>query len=111
MPKKVSESKRKNQDLSPSKRSEIVIWHKSGKSERGIAAITKLPKSTVHDTIQKWKQTVSLMTKKRSGRPPKVTEQMLKRIDCYLKKNDEAVPKEIIRDLNLDLSTRTIKKV
>ena len=109
MPKKSQQRREKKPDLSPVKRSEVITLYREGKSESQITAITKQAKSTVHSTIVRWKQTGSLESKKRSGRPTKVTPQVQKKIDCYLKKHDEAVPKEIVKDLNLDLSTRTVK--
>ena len=47
----------------------------------------------------------------RLGRPVKITSEVRRKIDRYLKKHDEAVPKEVIRDLKLNLSSSSINKV
>ncbi len=49
--------------------------------------------------------------KARLGRLVKITAEVRRRIDRYLKKHDKAVPKEVIRDLKLNLSPSSINKV
>ena len=101
----------KQKELTTEKRMEIVTWHKAGKSVREISTIVGWPKSTIQDTIQRWQQTGLLQSKARVGRPPKVTATMKKRIDRYLGRKDEAVSKEIVRDLHLPVSARAVRYV
>ena len=98
----------KQKELSVVQRSEIVTWHRAGKSIKEISAITGWPKSTIQIMIQKWKQRGTLESRPRSGRPATVTAVMKKRIDNYVTKNDEAVSSEIVKALHLPVSATTV---
>ncbi len=98
-------------ELAESDRLEIIVLHKEGYSVRQITKKVRVPKSTVEETIQRWKETGSVRDRARVGRPVKITSKVRRRIDRYLKKHDEAVPKEVIRDLKLNLSSSSINKV
>jgi transposase len=111
MPKSGKSVPRKTAELSEIERTEIVTWHNAGLSVRAIARKVRKPKSTVQDTIQNWTKRGSVMSKHRSGRPAKVTTQVRKRVNRYLKRRDDAVATEIVKDLDLDVTPRTVQKV
>ena len=46
----------KNRELTELQRKEIEILYKQHKTEREIAQVTRIPKSTVHDTIMRIKR-------------------------------------------------------
>lgn len=111
MPKKGPENKPARRELNLATRAEIVTYHQTGLSTRAIARKVKLSLSTVDRVIQRWKTRGSLENKQRSGRPPKVTQEMRKHIDRFISQHDEAVPKEIQQKLHLPVSPRTIFNV
>lgn len=95
-------------ELTLAQRSEIVTLYKEGLSTWAISKKVKRAQSTVRDTIHNWSVHGTLHSKKRTGRPPKVTPQIVQSIDRFIQKHDEAVPKEIQKKLNLNVSPRTI---
>jgi transposase len=99
----------KKKELTTEERMEIVTWHKAGKSVREISTSVGWLKSTIQDTIQRWRKTGFLQSKARLGRPPKVTATMKKRIDRYLERKDEAVSKEVVRDLKAGTVERSAR--
>ena len=50
-------------------RGEVVALHKVKLSSSDISKMLRLPKSTVHDIIKKYKKNESVEDKPRSGRP------------------------------------------
>lgn len=95
--------------LSESQRGEIIGLHKLKYSSYQIASKLKVPQTTVSYTIRKWKSTHSVADKPRTGRPSKLTATDKKKLENYLKKNDEAVSEEILKDLKIKVTARTIR--
>ena len=60
----------KKPSLTVAKRSEIITLHKESYSVQKL----KVARSTVQDTIKRWKETGIFEDKKRSGRPRKTTK-------------------------------------
>lgn len=81
---------------------ELIINHfKEGKSVRKIAEICKRGRSTVHDIIQKYKHEGRLKNKKRSGRPPILTEQDKRTIIRKIKQNPKLSAPKIATELEI----------
>jgi transposase len=97
--------------LTESERGEIIGLHKLNYSSYQIGRDLKVPQSTVYKIIKKWNQTNSVADKSKTGRPPKLSPDNLRKIEKYIQKNDEAVATEIMRDLKLRVSPRTIQRV
>lgn len=96
--------------LTPRKCAIIVQYHKDGRSTRDIARSLKLPRSTVHYCVTRFKETGSGDSKPRSGRP-RVTD---KRHDNRMKRlvvNNPAITSyEIKHCMQSPASTRTIRR-
>ena len=64
----------KSQELTKAKKGAIIGLHKGGNSVRQIADIIGVAKSTVQDTVKKWKDTGSINNKTRIGRPKQLND-------------------------------------
>ena len=99
-------------ELSIQKRSSIVTLAKEGLSVREIAIKTKIPNSTVHDTMKKLTDTFEY--KKRTGRPKKSTENADGYIQTLSKRNRRMTATEIAAEVNKDredpVGTTTVKR-
>jgi len=63
-------------EVSQFMRGRVIGMHESGKSERAIAQIMDLTKSTVHNIITRFHQTGSCDVQKRTGRPSAMTPRL-----------------------------------
>ena len=70
-------------------RSQIIAFTADGRSQREIAALLHIPKSTVADIVKRYRNSGHVSPKKRSGRPPKVSPSLQKKIYTELQKKQE----------------------
>ena len=85
----------KKHSLTVAKRSEIIKLHKKSYSICKICKKLKIDRSTVQDTIKRWKETVIFEDKKRSGRPRKTTKAEDNSIKLMSKRNRRLMAQEI----------------
>ena len=111
MPKHTDSSPHKRRELSLTTRSEIVTWYNAGLSYANIAQRMKLSANTIGSIVRKWKKTGLIANQPRTGRPPKVTPAMVKRVDRFIRTHDDAVPKEIQEKLHLPVTPRTVYNI
>ena len=63
----------KSKELEPGVRKSILKMSKAGMSIRVISDILKIPRSTIHDTLQRDKKYGTVLSRPRTGRPSTVT--------------------------------------
>ena len=90
----------KKLSLTVAKRSEIITLHKESYSVRKICKKLKVARSTVQDTIKRWKETGIFEDKKRSGRPRKTTKAEDNSIILMSKRNRRLTAPEITSGFN-----------
>ena len=78
----LSRPKSSRREVSDIQRSAVVTWHKAEKSSRQIAALEDLPRSTILSIIHRSRLHPEdlIHTKKRSGRPSKVSERDIRQL-------------------------------
>lgn len=80
-------------DLSDFERGMIVGLHLAGKSERQIAAIVEVGKSTAHDVITAYNTSQKTTVAPRTGRQPILNERDTRQLVRTVKKNRKAAVK------------------
>lgn len=102
-------------DLSDFERGMIVGLHLAGKSERQIAAIVEVGKSTAHDVITAYNTSQKTTVAPRTGRQPILNERDTRQLVRTVKKNRKAAVEEITENfasgLNISVSKRTVQRV
>lgn len=93
------------------KRVEIVGYHMCGHSQRKIAKMLKLKRTTVRGVIQKWNQSHSIDDKPKSGRP-KLLDDHTERILCRMVTNNNVASANELIDVasryhQVDISVST----
>ena len=101
-------------NLDRKKRAIVNAFAQDGLSVRQIAAKLKIPKSTVHDTITRYKETHFNCDKPRSGRPRITSEAENKSIILLSKRERRKTAPEIQADFNsghgTNVSVNTVKR-
>ena len=105
MPKSSTGARR---EFTHDERVQIIALSKSGKSQSAIAKFVKAAKTSVGNVIRLEKRMGVVAPNTRSGRAPIVTTKMKKKMDAYISRHDEAVPKEIKEALKLPITPRHI---
>lgn len=82
-------------EISEDIKEKIISYHKSGKGYKSISKITGLHKSTIGSIICKWKTLGTVMNLPRSGRPPKISTKVKRKIIKEVTKKPEITPKEL----------------
>lgn len=105
---------RKKITLDREKRAVINAFHKEGLSVREIANKMKIPKSTVQDTINRFRKTASNNDRKRTGRP-KITTASEDRVITLISKRDRRktaveIQADFNRGCDKNVSASTIKR-
>ena len=97
---------------SEANRANIELLFEVGLSERRISTRLKLPKTTVHDIIQRIKMTGSTKAKKTTGRPRITSKRTDNTIKHYAVINPTASSGEIQAQLpqEVNVSARTIRR-
>jgi transposase len=83
------------QHLTTEKRAKVVGMAASGSLVLAVAQLSHLPQSTVDLILKKKRNTGTVKTKKRSGRPRKTTDRDLQQIKSALETNCKAKLSEI----------------
>jgi transposase len=96
--------------LSEIERSAIITLHEIGWTGIDIAHALKCSENTVSLWTNHWRDKHSVADAERSGRPRCTDEDTDIAIEEYAEEKKRTVPKEIKKDLQLDVSPRTIRR-
>ena len=88
----------KSQELTKPKKGAIIGLHKGGNSVRKIANILGVPKSTVQDTVKKWKDTGSINNKTRTEWPKQLNDWYLCCLHWIIRDNNHLSIEEVIEN-------------
>lgn len=87
----------------------IALW-KEGRSQIEIASKIPCHRHTVAEWIHRWENDHSLQDAARSGRHRATDEEVDERIISFAEEKVRTVPKEIVRELALPVSARTVRR-
>jgi transposase len=93
----------KTRELTEFERGEIIGLWKGDHSERDIVNILEFSKTTIHDTIERYKKENQILSAPRSGRPPKLSERNIRELVKIVKEDRQQSLNEIAEKFN-DLS-------
>jgi transposase len=96
--------------LTEVERAAIVTLHKVGWTGGDIAQALKCSENTVSLWVHRWDETRSLDDAERSGRPRCTTDDTDQDIMLHADAHVGDNPKDIIRELELDVSARTVRR-
>ena len=96
--------------LTTVERAAIVTLHGVGWTGRDIAHELHCSEQTVSLWLQRWKETRSLEDSERSGRPRCTTDETDQNITLYSDAHVNALPRDIVRELELPVSVRTVAR-
>ena len=91
-------------------RAAIVTLHQVGWTGRDIAVELHADEHAVTRWIKRWSETHSLADADRSGRPRCTTDNLDQDITLYSNTHHNAVPSDIKRDMDLHVSSRTVRR-
>lgn len=94
--------------LTEVERAAIVTLHKIGWTGQHIAEVIKCSENTVSLWVNRWEDTHSVQDSDRSGRPRCTSDDTDQDITIYSDANVKALPKDIVRELELTVSARTV---
>lgn len=104
-----------SKETTPEVRKIIIDLHKNNKSEREIAKIVGIGRSTVNLTIKRFSVTGTTANKLRSGRPSKVTDRLRTSIVRQIKVNPTISATKIAANvtgtLGVELCAQTVRNV
>ena len=112
-PSLISHTHKHAQEWSTEIRSYVIAWSHVGISQRTIGAMFKpaMSRSTVQTIIRRFKNTRVVDSALRTGRPLKLDDRDLRKLERLTTKNAEsrrANIKDIQEDFDMDVSTQTI---
>jgi transposase len=96
--------------LTTVERAAIVTLHGVGWTGRDIAAELRCSENTVSLWLTRWKETRSLEDGERSGRPRCTSDDTDQEIGLYSDAHVNALPRDIVRELELQVSARTVRR-
>ena len=96
--------------LSLVERAAIVTLHQVGWTRIDIAQELKCSENTVSLWWNRWQQQHSLQDDERTGRPRCTTVDTDHAIEKYADEKVNVVPKDIVRELELPVSARTVRR-
>ena len=96
--------------LTTVERAAIITLHGIGWTGRDIAQELHCSEQTVSLWMQRWKETRSLEDSERSGRPRCTTDETDQNITLYSDAHVNALPRDIVRELELPVSVRTVAR-
>jgi transposase len=96
--------------LTTVERAAIVTLHGVGWTGRDIAQELRCSENSVALWLHRWQETRSLDDSVRSGRPRCTTEQTDEAIDALADEKVSVVPKDVVRELELPVSARTVRR-
>lgn len=89
----------------------LIVEHKNnGKSLREISEIVGHPKSSIQTVSRNYKTSNNLISKPRSGRPPKITQRIKRHIINEIDKNPRKRPLRLPKSLMNHLLSAFILK-
>jgi transposase len=91
-------------------RAAIVTLHQLGWTHINIAQEIHCSENTVTLWVHRWQQQHSLGDAERSGRPRCTTERTDERIEAFADEKVSVTPKDIVRELELPVSARTVRR-
>jgi transposase len=96
--------------LSEIERSAIVTLHRVGWTQRDIAESLHCSENTVQLWVNRWEEDRSVADRERSGRPRCTSEDTDQDIMQHADAHPSHNPKDIVRELELDASARTVRR-
>ena len=96
------------------RRAEAVELHKMGKSYRTIARMKRVSVGFVAAAVKRYNDTKSHLDRKRSGRPPKVTDKIAKKVTALLRNREVGTVRKVRAKLlegKVELSRGTIQNI
>jgi transposase len=96
--------------LSLIERAAIITLHQVGWTGRDIAKELHCSENTVSLWLNRWKEDHSLLDKERSGRPRCTTDDLDQDIMIYSDSHVNKLPKDLVRELDLPVSARTVRR-
>jgi transposase len=91
-------------------RAAIITLHGVGWTGRDIAQELHCSDNTVSLWVNRWSETHSLEDGERSGRPRCTTDDTDQEIGLYSDAHVNALPRDIVRELELPVSARTVRR-
>ena len=102
------------QELTEFERGLIIGGYLFGHSEREIEEITAHPKSTIHDTIERYCETGTVTPAPRTGRPPILTDRDKRHLEIVVRTNRRQTIKQIhtnfVQSTGTAVSEWTVKR-
>ena len=96
--------------LSEIERSAIVTLHRGGWTQRDIAHSLHCSENTVALWVNRWEEDRSVTDRERSGRPRCTSDDTDQDIMLHSDAHPSDNPKDIVRELELDVSARTVRR-
>jgi transposase len=96
--------------LTTVERAAIVTLHGIGWTGRDIAQELHCNEHTVTLWLHRWNETRCLDDAERSGRPRKLSEEAEDILMVYSNTHDAALPRDLVRELQLPVSARTVRR-
>lgn len=87
-----------------------MLLHKIGKLNKEIAAMIPCNEQTVSLWVSRWRDEHSVSDAERSGRPRCTDQQTDVAIEEYADENVNANPRDIVREMDLPTSARTVRR-
>lgn len=91
-------------------RGEVVGMHKCGKSSTEIAKELNMSERTVRNIIQQYEERGTLEPQHSPGRPSKLDERYIRHVVNIYRKDRSAPLKDVVDQLHIRVSTRTLRK-
>ena len=101
----------KNKELSPYLRGSIQTWAAISLGTAEIVRKTFLTPETVKSTLSRNLQRHEGITLSRSGHPSKLSRRDRRTLLRYIRKNPKLLYKQVLVDLSLPVSTKTMQKI
>ena len=106
----------KTRELTEFERGQIIgLWLGDRHSEREIESTLNIPKTTVHNTIVKYKNDKQISSAPRSGRPPKLSERNIRQLVNIVKEDRQQSLEEITDKFNklsvVSVSSHTVERI
>ncbi|KAM5529040.1 transposase [Fusarium oxysporum f. sp. phaseoli] len=106
----ISGNRKFNHEFTPEQRAAIMAELHAGKSQREVADNFSTTQGTISKTKRRWEQHHNLASQPRKGRPKKLTPLQLIRINSYINRHREITWNDVLCELELDVSIRTLKR-
>ena len=98
-------------EIPHSVRSKIIFHHQANMNNSEISRLLHVNRSTVSRTVQRFKETGSVASKKRAGRPRKLSAAQRRRIVVMSKRSRRSTSRELSVALGVNIHSSTIRRV